>query len=169
MRNHQSNLEEYAMPTLRSLGLLSALVLTFAPSAHADDPKGELTDQQFGRMLTMFLEDPLHEKGKEVRRVAFSPDGRRLLTASLDGTIKLWDLDLLLPPVPTPEWLPDLAEALGGKRIGTKGAPESVPGESFQRVKQRIAQAPAQEDYYGHWAKWMLKERLERPVKPFRL
>jgi WD40 repeat protein len=109
-----------------------------------------------------------HQKDNEVRRAEFSPDGRRLLTASFDGKVKIWDLVLLRPPVPVPDWLPDLAEALGGKRIGSKDAPESVPGDSFRRVNQRIAQASAQNDYYTRWAKWMLEERLERPVKPFR-
>ena len=70
--------------------------------------------------------------------------------------------------MPTPDWLPELAESLVGKRIGTKDAPVSVPGDSFHRVKERIAQASAQNDYYIRWAKWMLEERLERPVKPFR-
>jgi WD40 repeat protein/serine/threonine protein kinase len=104
---------------------------------------------------------------KEVRRAEFSPDERRLLTASFDGTVKIWELVLLRPPVPVPDWLPDLAESLGGKRIGTEEAPKSISGDSLQRVKQRLAQVPAQNDYYARWAKWMLHERLERPVKPF--
>jgi hypothetical protein len=35
-------------------------------------------------------------------------------------------------------------------------------------VKARIAQTREQDDYYYRWAKWMLEERLQRPVKPFR-
>jgi len=108
-----------------------------------------------------------HQPGKEVRRVDFSPDGRRLLTGSHDGTIKIWDLTFLRPPMPAPDWLPELAEALGGKHIGAKDAPESVSGNTFQRVKERIAQA-REPDYYTRWARWMLEERRERPVKPFR-
>jgi WD40 repeat protein/serine/threonine protein kinase len=104
---------------------------------------------------------------KEVRRAEFSPDGRRLLTASFDGTVKIWDLVLLRPPMPAPDWLPDLAEALSGNRIGPNDASQSVPGDSFQRVKQRIEQTPAPGDYYSRWAKWMLQDRLQRPVKPF--
>jgi WD40 repeat protein len=108
-----------------------------------------------------------HQKGKEIRRVGFSPDGRRFLTASYDGTMKIWELSYLHPPVPAPGWLPDLAEALGGKRIGGKEVPETVPGGSFQNAKQRIAQAREQDDYYARWAKWMIEDRLKRPVKPF--
>ncbi len=96
----------------------------------------------------------------ELRRAEFSPDGRRLLTASLDGTAKIWELDFIRPPVPVPDWLPELAESLVGKRIGAKDAPESVPGNSSQRVKERIAQAGEPDDFYARWAKWMLEERL---------
>jgi len=108
-----------------------------------------------------------HQTGKEVRRAEFSPDGRRLLTASFDGTIKIWELTFLRPPVPAPDWLPELAEALGGKRIGVKDAPESVAGDRFQSVKGRIAQMRDRDDYYARWVNWMLERRLERPVKPF--
>jgi WD40 repeat protein len=107
----------------------------------------------------------LHQK--EVRRAEFSPDGRRLLTASFDGTVKVWDLVLLRPPLPVPEWLPDLAQSLGGKRIGSNDAPESVAGDSFQRVTQQINRLSAPNDYYSRWAKWMLQDRLQRPVKSF--
>jgi hypothetical protein len=105
---------------------------------------------------------------KEVRRMQFSPDMRRLLTGSLDGTVKIWDLVFLRPPVPVPPWLPELAESLCGKRIGARDTTETVPGDSFPNVRERIAQAPAQGDYYAHWAKWMLEDRLREPVKPFR-
>jgi WD40 repeat protein len=108
-----------------------------------------------------------HEQGKEVRRAEFSPDGRRLLTASFDGTARIWELSFLRAPSPVPDWLPELAEALVGKRIDARDAPVSVPGDSFERVKERIAQTRAQDDFYGRWAKWMLEDRLERPVKPF--
>jgi WD40 repeat protein len=107
-----------------------------------------------------------HEK--QVRRVAFSPDMQRFLTGSLDGTVKLWDLTLLRPPLPVPGWLPELAEALGGKRIGDQDALATVPGETLERVRQKLARPIATNDFYASWAKWMLEERLEHPVKPFR-
>jgi WD40 repeat protein len=102
----------------------------------------------------------------ENRRAEFSPDGRRLLTASFDGTVKVWDLVFLRPPLPVPDWLPALAESLGGKRVGPKDSLESVPGESFQIAKASIEQWGTN-DYYGRWAQWFLRERFERPVKPF--
>jgi hypothetical protein len=50
--------------------VLTALVLLASGPTLADEKKGEkLTDKQFGRLLTVFLEDPLHENGKEVAKL----------------------------------------------------------------------------------------------------
>jgi WD40 repeat protein len=108
---------------------------------------------------------PFRHEG-EVRRAEFSPDGQRLLTSGWDGAVKVWDLSFLRPPLPVPDWLPVLAESLGGKRIGPKDSLESVPGDSFQVATTRIEHWGTN-DYYGRWAHWFLHERFERPVKPF--
>jgi len=107
-----------------------------------------------------------HEK--EVRRVQFSPDGKRLLTAAFDGKIKIWDLACLRPPMPAPDWLPALAEALGGKCIGENDTPETVPGDSFFKVQQHLAATQATNGFYRALEKWMLEDRLQPMVEPFR-
>jgi WD40 repeat protein len=126
------------------------------------DGGARIWDAETGHLVS---EPFLHQK--EVRRADFSPDGQRLLTASFDGTVKIWELGLLRPPVPVSDWLPDLAESLVGKRIGARDTPQSIPGDEIQRMKQRISQASAQNNYYGRWGKWMFEERREQPVKPF--
>jgi WD40 repeat protein len=129
------------------------------------DGKARIWDAATGRLLS---EPFAHQPDKQVRRAEFSPDGRRLLTASLDGTIKIWDLALLRPPLPAPSWLPELAEALGGKRVGPRDALVTVSADSLERVRKTIAQAHAQgDDFYTRWAKWMLEDRLQRPVPAF--
>jgi WD40 repeat protein len=120
-----------------------------------------LWDARTGHLVA----EPIVHRG-EVRRAEFSPDGHHLLTASYDGTVKVWDLALLRPPLPAPDWLPMLAESLGGKRLGPKDSLESVPGTVFQTAKARVERSGTN-DYYGRWGQWLLKERFERPVRSF--
>jgi hypothetical protein len=109
-----------------------------------------------------------HEAGKQVRRAAFNSSGARLLTAGFDGTIRLWDMSFLNPPLPVPEWLPELAEALGGKRIGPRDTPVAVEGNSLLIARDRIRTSGAEDDYYRRWARWMLQQRFVQPVNAFR-
>jgi WD40 repeat protein len=126
-----------------------------------DDGAARVWDALTGHLAAQ----PFRHDG-EVRRAEFSPDGQRLLTAGYDGAVKVWDLSFLWPPLPIPDWLPALAESLGGKRIGPRDSLETVPGDSFQIAKARIEHWGTN-DYYGRWAHWLLQERFERPVKPF--
>jgi hypothetical protein len=58
------------MRSLLPFAVLSLFALLVS-SARADEKKKpeELTDQQFNRLLTMFLDDPLQEKGKDIARL----------------------------------------------------------------------------------------------------
>jgi WD40 repeat protein len=127
-----------------------------------DDGAARVWDALTGHLAAQ----PFHNGDGQLRRAEFSPDGQRLLTAGLDGAVNVWDLPFLRPPLPVPDWLPVLAESLGGKRIGPRDSLESVPGDTFQIAKTRIEQW-GKNDYYGRWAQWLLQERFERPVKPF--
>jgi hypothetical protein len=127
-----------------------------------EDGSARLWDAHSGHLMA----EPFAHQS-EVRRAEFSPDGRRLLTCSFDHTAAIWELDFLRRSLPVPAWLPELAEALAGKRIGPKEAPVAVPADSFHQVKERIAQIGQPDDYYRRWAKWMLEDRLQRPVQPF--
>jgi hypothetical protein len=98
----------------------------------------------------MVAEPFAHAKGKEVRRAEFSPDGRKLLTASFDGAVKLWDLVLLRPP-PRADWRLIWPNHSRANASGAK-MPCACAGRQLQRVQQRIAQS-AVGTITARWAK----------------
>jgi WD40 repeat protein/predicted Ser/Thr protein kinase len=95
--------------------------------------------------------------------VTFSPDHRWLLTASGDQSARLWELPET--PMPTPNWLPELAEAVAGLRRTTAGKEEFVrPGE-FLALRERLRDL-AGEDPAARWVRWFFADRSSRALSP---
>jgi len=107
--------------------------------------------------------EPMRHAGA-VRSVEFSPDGRFILTASADGTARLWDLPVAPPPVP--EWLPQLAEGIAGRRLNEEGSFGAVPTEEWLALRKTLLESSAT-DRYTRWAKWLLGEKTTRTISPF--
>lgn len=99
-----------------------------------------------------------------VNYATFSPDGRWVVTASNDRKAKLWEIPLA--PLPIPAWLPELTEALVGKRLNAQGAPEPVPIEELLALKQQFNSSTATDDY-TRWAKWLFADRSRRTISAF--
>jgi len=99
-----------------------------------------------------------------INRARFSPDGRRVVTSSSDGTARIWEV----PPAtsPVPDWLPELAEMLARQRFDEDGKMEVVPSAELARLKRRMLTSAA-DDYYGRWARWFFAANSERTISPF--
>ena len=82
-----------------------------------------------------------------------------MITASADGTARIWELTPAEVPVPT--WVLDLAEAAVGQRLTDEEAPESVPVAQFLELKKKLSEM-SDADSYTAWAKWFLADRLAR-------
>jgi hypothetical protein len=109
------------------------------------------------------LTDPLRHGG-HVLRTVLSPDGSRLMTTATDGVVRFFDL--YDAPEEAPEWLADLAEAIGGKRLNEFGELESVPASRLDEIKREISRQDAI-SFHHRWARWLLFERIgEEPAAP---
>ena len=70
------------------------------------------------------------------------------------------------PAVPAAPWLPDLAEAVAGRRLRDDGTPEIVPAERWQSLNVSLGSLPGH-DFYARWSHWFLGERLKEKPEPF--
>ena len=98
------------------------------------------------------------KNGPSLKRTHLSPDGRWALSAAEDGTVRVWPV--LVAPLPAPAWLPELAEALAGRRLRDDGTLEPVPAERWLALNKSLATSTA-DDFYARWAKWFLVERMK--------
>ena len=99
--------------------------------------------------------------GPSLKRARLSPDGRHALSAAEGGTVRVWPV--LVCPLPAPAWLPELAEAVAGRRLREDGVPESVPVERWKTLSLSLGSLAG--DFYARWAQWFVTERLQdKPV-----
>jgi WD40 repeat protein len=127
------------------------------------------------------LSEPLRHNGA-VRSAQFSPDGRRVVTITQstvtiprtvsgttirlnrsERTARVWDVPRA--PLPTPRWLLELAEAVGGKRVDQPNVSQFDRDATLIRVKREVAEGPAT-DYYVRWAQWFFADRATRTLSP---
>ena len=64
-----------------------------------------------------------------------------------------------------PDWLPDLAEALAGKRDTSDGGSVPVPADRIEVLRQRATAFPA-DSLSERWLHWFLFERLQSSDRP---
>lgn len=84
----------------------------------------DLDDQSLVTLLDAETLDPIRtlrgHAGSLVEEIAFDGDGSRIATASLDGTVRVWDArtgDLLLSPPPEPSGVASVAFAQAGSQL----------------------------------------------------
>jgi hypothetical protein len=97
----------------------------------------------------------------------FSPDGKRILTASSDGTARLWDVGFA--PARCPDWLLQLAEVLCGCRLGKEGFLEPTTldrAQTITRIREDLRNQPDDGDGVK-WGRWLLADRATRTISPF--
>ena len=84
-----------------------------------------------------------------------------MVTASSDGTARIWDTPVV--PLPMPAWLSELAEALAGQRLTAHGLTQSLTGDELLDLKQRLLES-AEPNFYTRWGKWFFGQRTSLAV-----
>ena len=139
----------------------------------AFDPDGArvatASNDRTARVWDVATGHPLSEpfpQGSAVHRAGFSADGRRLVTAgSGEGQAALiWDIPL--PPLPVPDWLPDVVETLASERLNEAGLsePVSLPAASVLAARAETGQGA---EFYRRWARWFFTSSAVGAREPF--
>jgi eukaryotic-like serine/threonine-protein kinase len=149
------------IPPLRHGGLVQRA--QFSPDGRklltaSRDGAARLWDSETGHAASETM-----RHGAQVTSAEFSPDGTRVVTCSSDKAVRIWEVTSA--PLPAPEWLPGLAEAVAGQRIDAQDVSQVLSVEAFYRLRQTLA-ANTASDYYGRWARWFFADSATRTIAP---
>jgi WD40 repeat protein len=101
----------------------------FCLSAYANGSL-RLWGGEYGTLLAEHV-PKLSEIPSEIYTLDWSPDGKMLASAGLNGDICLWDTDLnLLHKLPAPEWVISVKFSPDGTRLMTAGGSQADRGDS---------------------------------------
>jgi WD40 repeat protein len=140
----------------------AVLAASFSPDGRrivtaSSDNSARLWDAETGEPLG---EPMLHHR--EVWAASFSPDGRRIVSASWDNTARVWDVAVDLD-LPLPSWVPELAEALGGRKFNEEGQP--APPKSIVELRNEVL-ALKGDDFWSRFGRWFFMRGPKRTISP---
>ena len=107
------------------------------------------------------VSEPLPQRGP-CTYARFSPDGLQVLT-SASRVAQLWETPRV--PVPLPEWVLSLAEAIAGQQLDERGVARPVPPAQLLALKRQIAESTAG-DFWTRCAKWIFANPATRTISP---
>jgi hypothetical protein len=135
-----------------------------------------MRDAATGKAIGEPIRHERYQTGLAVYSAQFSADGQRVVTASVDGTARIWDVpttrsqdtrdDVLL--------LADLAEATGGFALKASGQTETLITQTPEQVKATREKIAA--EFEGQSSeltpierllKWSVSDSRHRTISPF--
>jgi hypothetical protein len=99
-----------------------------------------------------------------VLAASFSPDGQRIVTASADGTARIWDS--LSPKDTMPSWFLDAVELFSGCRYKDGLVIFSEPHQTPVTIAARFARQLQETNTYARTLRWMLADSMDRVASP---
>lgn len=98
-----------------------------------------------------------------LRSAVALPDGRHIATIGEDGNSQLWDVAVDLKS-PLPSWVPELAEAVGGRRLDERST-LVAPGKSIIQLREELLGLKG-DDFWSRFGRWFFKRGPERTISP---
>lgn len=89
-------------------------------------------------------------------------NGAWIASVGSDGAVHLWEA--IHPPLPAPEWLPTLAEAVSGERLNLRGLLEQPADLRALGHLRDMLRTSRSGDFYTRWAQWFFGDRSLRPI-----
>jgi WD40 repeat protein len=99
----------------------------------------------------------------QILSASFNGDGTRVVTVSNDGLTEIWDVAVDLE-TPLPEWVPRLAEALGGQRLGEEGLVVRPEKDIFALRQELLALEG--DDFWSRLGRWFFLRGPDRTISP---
>jgi WD40 repeat protein len=124
----------------------------------ASEETARVWDVQRGNPVS----EPMRHEGV-IWSASFSPNGRRIVTACSDNTVQVWDVAVDLDS-PLPAWVPELAEALGGRRFNEEGL-LAPPNKSIVELRKELL-ALKGDDFWSRLGRWFFMRGPERTISP---
>ena len=106
---------------------------------------------QTGDALTTSIRHP-----HRITAVDWSPDGSKVAVSCAGKNVRIWKLPLF-PGIQPPRWLPDLAEAMVGRRIAGRHF-ETLEPTTLKAKRGRFLQLVHRDDPYGLWLRELLDD-----------
>ena len=141
----------------------SVVAASFSPDGRrivtaSGDDTARVWDAESGKAVG----EPMHHEDA-VRAASFSPDGRRIVTASRDNTARVWDVTVDID-LPLPSWVPELAEALGGRKFNEEGQLVPPPKGLVELRKEVLALKG--DDFWSRLGRWFFMRGPNRTISP---
>jgi hypothetical protein len=102
--------------------------------------------------------------GNRVVGAEWSPDGRSVLTASWDGSARVWAMPLL-QQTPDSRWLADTAEAVARLKLAHDEIRQEMTPNALEALRSS-KRASAGDTQFLDWSQWLFAERQTRPMAP---
>ncbi len=121
-------------------------------------------DEETGKPLTDLMKDDAVEV---LEFAELSWDGKRVITADVDGSAVIWDISPIARPCP--EWLPRLADAIAGRHLNERGLFEPLNEDAIsvlKEIKNQLDRESTDNDWVV-WGRWFLADRTTRTISPF--